>query len=121
MKNQQEYLSEVDINHNHNKSSSCYKMVNEKRNSLLVTLTQQNRNKNTSFVPNIITKKKLLRRYFRRENEQIKLYILSIYLYATCNLKIKDRLQSYTEKGCKESFNDNVNSEILEGSFLKEN
>ncbi|CAD8062921.1 unnamed protein product [Paramecium primaurelia] len=51
MKNQQGYLSEQDINQNHKKCSNCYKMVNEKRNSLLFSLAQPNRNKNTSFVP----------------------------------------------------------------------
>ncbi|CAD8174392.1 unnamed protein product [Paramecium pentaurelia] len=50
MKNQQGYLSNLDINRNHKTSSRCYKMVNEKRNSLLISLAQPKRNGNTSFV-----------------------------------------------------------------------
>ncbi|CAK92231.1 unnamed protein product (macronuclear) [Paramecium tetraurelia] len=54
MKSQQGYLSEVDINQNHKKYSSRYKMVNEKRNSMLVSLVQPNRkNLNKSFVPEL--------------------------------------------------------------------
>ncbi|CAK94375.1 unnamed protein product (macronuclear) [Paramecium tetraurelia] len=53
MKTQQGYLSNLDIDMYLKTSSRCYKKVNENRNSLLVSLAQPRRNKNTSFIPEL--------------------------------------------------------------------